>query len=43
MIGVVVAGTLWIAHAVQPGRLDAVLVAQAATPQGDAASAPMRR
>lgn len=43
MIGFVVAGTLWIAHAVQPGRLDSVLVAQAVAAPADGASAPARR
>ena len=44
MIGLVVAGTLWIAQAVQPGDASAMLVAQAvAAPADGAASAPMHR
>ncbi len=45
MIGFVVAGTLWVAHAVQPGAItpDALLVSQAVAAPADAASAPERR
>lgn len=44
MIGLVVAGTLWIAQAVQPVAADgAVLVAHAIPAPADAASAPVRR
>jgi hypothetical protein len=45
VISLVVVGTLWIAHAVQPGAVDpsAVLVAQAvAAPAQQGASAPLR-
>lgn len=42
MIGLVVAGTLWMAHTVQPGQHDvmSMLVAQAVAAPGHAASAP---
>jgi len=43
MIGLVVAGTLWIAQAVQPGDPSAVLVAQAVAAPAESASAPARR
>ncbi|WP_457420160.1 hypothetical protein [Roseateles sp. P5_E7] len=43
MIGLVVAGTLWIAQAVQPGDPSAVLVAQAVAAPVESASAPARR
>jgi len=43
MIGLVVAGTLWIAQAVQPGNPSAVLVAQAVAAPADSASAPVPR
>jgi hypothetical protein len=43
MIGFVVAGTLWIAQAVQPGDASSVLVAQAVAAPADSASAPARR
>jgi hypothetical protein len=42
VIGLVVAGTLWMAQAVQPGPRGAIslMVAQAVSPPADAASAP---
>lgn len=45
MIGLVVAGTLWIAQAVQPGAIDpgSLLVAQAVAAPAESASAPVRR
>jgi len=43
MIGLVVAGTLWIAHAVQPGSTGTMLVAQAVAAPADSASAPTPR
>jgi hypothetical protein len=43
MIGLVVAGTLWIAQAVQPSNPGAVLVSQAVAAPADGASAPIRR
>ncbi len=43
MIGLVVACTLWIAQAVQPGQTGTQLVAQAVTAPADGASAPVRR
>jgi hypothetical protein len=44
MIGLVVAGTLWIAQAVQPVAADgAVLVAESVPAPADAASTPVRR
>jgi len=43
MIGLVVAGTLWIAQAVQPGDPTAVLVSQAVAAPAEGASAPVRR
>lgn len=45
MISLVVAGTLWIAHAVQPGPMNpmSVLVAEAVAAPADSASAPQRR
>jgi hypothetical protein len=43
MIGLVVAGTLWIAQAVQPGDPSAMLVAQAVAAPAENASAPARR
>ena len=43
MIGLVVAGTLWIAHTVQPGDPSAILVAQAVAAPAASASAPVRR
>jgi hypothetical protein len=44
MIGLVVASTLWIAQAVQPGAVDpgSVLVAQAIAAPADSASAAVR-
>jgi hypothetical protein len=44
MIGLVVASTLWIAQAVQPGAVDpgSVLVAQAVAAPADSASAAVR-
>jgi len=45
MIGLVVAGTLWIAQAVQPGPVNplSALVAQAVAAPADGASAPVSR
>ena len=43
MIGLVVAGTLWIAQAVQPSDPTAVLVAQAVAAPAESASAPVSR
>jgi len=43
MIGLVVAGTLWMAHAVQPGSPGAVMMAQAVPLPAEGASAPVRR
>ena len=42
MVGLVVAGTLWMAHTVQPGEHDvmSMLVSQAVAAPEDAASAP---
>ena len=42
VIGLVVAGTLWIAQAVQPGD-PTMLVAQAVAAPAEGASAPARR
>ena len=43
MVGLVVAGTLWIAQAVQPGdhRMMALLMAEAVAAPAGAASAPI--
>jgi hypothetical protein len=43
MIALVVACTLWIAQAVQPGNPGTALVAQATAAPADGASAPLRR